>query len=684
MGYYFNQLKALLKRNILLKKTSKLTLALQFILPLYCIFNIYLIGFAMKYLNKNNENESNVLAAQEPTELVSLDSYFADNVYGENPIIGFILPEGNDGSIIQSIMDNEIFKNSTIKSMQFKNQDEMTNYKMNAYTGNDLIASVVFESNDLLKYTIRLDYMNVESPEAEPIQNVAEGMAILSDSTRSQYLGLFSPIQNSIDQALIRMKTNDNTFTMKQLIGKLGKMARMTDQSQLAIGVSYGYYISLAFLISVYIITLNLVKEKEDKIKDGLLIAGVHPSVFWLSWFIIEGAITLIISLLMTVIIVVNKAYPNVNFFLLFVIIFLFSLSACSIGFIFSTFFKKSKTAGVIVLIVYMIFCYIDQVLAFVRSEVIVKVLSFFFSSVSLAQIFAKLDNLKYTYKSIGLISIFRTEAGMYLLILLFNTVLYFGIAIILDNIFSGENGRYLFASKRKVKDLHSENEVTYQKDIQEDFNAQNNEKCMVEVSRVHKLFKRKNSESEDGKKLDKKLKNTEFLAVNDVSFKVYQNEIFALLGHNGAGKTTLINIMVGLLKATYGDVYFDGSSITKNVNSIRKDFGVCAQTNIIYEELTVEDHINFYANLKNVKVDVDEVLSELDLLQQKKLKSSKLSGGQKRKLCIGMATIGNPKYIFLDEPTTGLDPLSRRKIWDLLLKKKRRKSYLLNHSLYG
>jgi len=128
---------------------------------------------------------------------------------------------------------------------------------------------------------------------------------------------------------------------------------------------------------------------------------------------------------------------------------------------------------------------------------------------------------------------------------------------------------------------------------------------------------------------------------------------------------------MVGLIKASYGDVFFDGSSISKNVNVIRKDFGVCAQTNIIYPDLTVEDHINFYANLKNVKVNVDEVLSELDLLQQKKLKSSKLSGGQKRKLCIAMATIGNPKYIFLDEPTTGLDPLSRRKIWELLLKKK-------------
>ncbi|OUM65775.1 hypothetical protein PIROE2DRAFT_32917, partial [Piromyces sp. E2] len=161
------------------------------------------------------------------------------------------------------------------------------------------------------------------------------------------------------------------------------------------------------------------------------------------------------------------------------------------------------------------------------------------------------------------------------------------------------------------------------------------------------------------------------FLAVDDVSFKVYQNEIFAILGHNGAGKTTLINIMVGLLKATEGDVYFDGRSIANNTNDIRKEFGVCAQANIIYDELTVKDHINFFAGLKGITVDVDEILRDLDLLSQKTTRASKLSGGQKHKLCIGMATIGDPKYIFLDEPTTGLDPLSRRKIWDLLSKKK-------------
>jgi len=128
---------------------------------------------------------------------------------------------------------------------------------------------------------------------------------------------------------------------------------------------------------------------------------------------------------------------------------------------------------------------------------------------------------------------------------------------------------------------------------------------------------------------------------------------------------------MVGLLKASQGDVYFDGRSIANNTNAIRRNFGVCAQHNTIFDQLTVEEHINFFSELKNIKVDVDEVLKDIDLIHQKKMSASKLSGGQKRKLCIGIALIGNPKYVFLDEPTTGLDPLSRRKIWELLLKEK-------------
>ncbi|OUM63933.1 hypothetical protein PIROE2DRAFT_20607 [Piromyces sp. E2] len=601
-----------------------------------------------------------------PTELKPLSELVNINI--DNPVLGFVLPEGSNEGIIPKVMENYIFNGTQIKPITFKNQDEMVKFNTEVSNKEKLLGGIVFDSKDITKYTIRLDYENVEDPEEDPIEDSDD---IESHFMDNRYIKLFVPLQSAVDQAIIRLKTNDDTFSMKHFIGKLGRPASSAKDEASDTGSNLGFQISFAFMATVYVITLNIVKEKEDNLRDGLLIAGVHPSVFWLSWFLLEGGITLFVSIIMTVMIVINKLFMNVNFIFIFLPIFLFSLSACSLGFIFSTFFKKAKTAGVVVLLFYMIICFLNQFITLINDNV-TKILSFLFSTVSLGQFFINISKLKYTYKSLSFGNIFKTDAGMCIIILLVNTLIYFALAVILDNLLSNENGRYLFTPKRKVKDLHTENEVTYQKDIQEDFNARNNEKCMVEVSRVHKIFKRgkKNMDGDNGQKTSKKNKS-EFLAVNDVSFKVYQNEIFALLGHNGAGKTTLINIMVGLIKSTYGDVYFDGASISKNVNKIRKDFGVCAQTNIIYDELTVEEHINFYANLKNVKVNVDEVLKELDLLQQKKLKSSKLSGGQKRKLCIGMATIGNPKYIFLDEPTTGLDPLSRRKIWEVLLKKK-------------
>ncbi|ORX34331.1 P-loop containing nucleoside triphosphate hydrolase protein [Piromyces finnis] len=609
MGYYLNQLKALVKRNILLKKASKATIVLEIFFPIYSILCI--CNFILK--QNSGKNESTVINSHEPTILSPLYSLFSKSYDYQYSVVGFVLPEENDGSIIPEIVGtiNNDFFNSTsyIKPMQFKNQEEMVKYKTDKdkdeSSYDKLLAGIVFESNDLSKYTIRLNIKDVENPETEPITNVGSIFSLTSsEELSSQYINIFSPIQSSVDQALIRMKTKDNNFSLNYSIGELGQLESNLSESDMDISASIGYYITFSFLAVVYTITLNIVKEKEDKLRDGLLIAGVHPTVFWLSWFILEGFITFIISVVFTIIIVFNNLIPNVNFIFIFLVIFLFSLSACCIGFIFSTFFKKSKTAGVVIIFFYIILCYMNQILILFNSN-ISRILSFIFSTVSLGLFFNSAIKLKYTYKSLGFVTIFKTDVGFYLLITLFNVVTYFLLAIILDNLISNENNRYLFTPKRKVKDLHSENEVTYQKDIQEDFNSINNEKCMVEVSRVHKLFKRdknnsKNDNNNNNNKNQSKGKNSEFLAVNDISFKVYQNEIFALLGHNGAGKTTLINIMVGLIKATYGDVYFDGSSISKNVNAIRKDFGVCAQTNIIYDGLTVEDHINFYANLKN------------------------------------------------------------------------------------
>jgi len=349
----------------------------------------------------------------------------------------------------------------------------------------------------------------------------------------------------------------------------------------------------------------------------------------------------------------------------------LYGLCCCNFAFVVSTFFNKTKTAGSTIGVLFTVVAYANYTLP-VISMGVKKVLSIIICQLSVGSFIYEIDGMENRFEELTFSNLFKTDAGYFFLSLIINNIFYFGLALLFDNLFLNEGSSYLFGFKRNIKILDEEMNETNEQDIQEDYNAKNGEKCMVEVSQVFKIFsKKKNNDDELESKEKSKKKKGKFLAVNNVSFKVYQNEIFAILGHNGAGKTTLINIMIGLLKASQGDVYFDGLSISKDINTIRKNFGVCAQTNTIFENLTVEDHIKFYAELKNVTVNVDEVLKDIDLIQQKQLKASKLSGGQKRKLCIGMATLGNPKYIFLDEPTTGLDPLSRRKIWDLLMKKK-------------
>jgi len=684
MGSYYNQLKALLKRNILIKKASKSTLIAEIFFPFIMVFLSY-------FLNKMSETK--IYDKVDPTDTIDLEMIFTftSSMFQERkPVIGFILPPNNNNNtdIMTQVMSNEMFANSNIQSMKFDSQNAMNEYNNDYH--NFLLAGIVFESDDYLQYTIRVNSTSAPDPTAEAITNFAKGRYQFENSMSTEadsYMAIFSPIQSAVDQAIIRLKTGDNSYVIKPELGRLGKPVSEYAQGS-DNGNTIAAYIAVIFMIPIIVIVISLVKEREDGIKDGLLMAGTYPTVFWLSWLILYLFITVFISLVISIFYYFTKTFSNINPFILFITLSLYGLSCCTLGFVFSTFFNKSKTAGTVVSLIVVVLGYSNFFSSYL-SMGLKKILSALFSPIAIGSFVYEINEMEDHFINFDFKSIFSTNAGYFFCILIFNNILYFILAIVLDNLFSNENSRYLFISKKNINNIRGSEEVTFEKDIQEDFNAKNNEKCVVEVSRVHKIFKRKSNENDDNATTEdnnngnrrisnRNNKGNEFLAVDDVSFKVYENEIFAILGHNGAGKTTLINIMVGLLKATEGDVYFDGRSISKDTNTIRKDFGVCAQTNIIYEELNVEDHIKFYAGLKGVKVNVDEVLTELDLLQQKHLKASKLSGGQKRKLCIGMATIGNPKYVFLDEPTTGLDPLSRRKIWELLQKKREGKVIFL------
>jgi len=157
------------------------------------------------------------------------------------------------------------------------------------------------------------------------------------------------------------------------------------------------------------------------------------------------------------------------------------------------------------------------------------------------------------------------------------------------------------------------------------------------------------------------------FEAVKGISFDVYENEIFGLLGPNGAGKSTTLEIIETLREKTAGKIFVNGIDLDKHPQEIKKIIGVQLQTSGYYPNLTLLELIDLFAGLYNHDVNGYELLDLVNLRDKAKSKVKELSGGQKQRFSIATTLINDPKIIFLDEPTTGLDPQARRNLWDLV-----------------
>ena len=186
---------------------------------------------------------------------------------------------------------------------------------------------------------------------------------------------------------------------------------------------------------------------------------------------------------------------------------------------------------------------------------------------------------------------------------------------------------------------------------------------------------------------LSKQYPGSDFMSLKDLNLVLEKDEIFGLLGPNGAGKTTFFSIMTGMYEPSSGEAWVDGNSIKESITKVQEKVGYCPQFDILWDELTVEEHLAFYCNLKNVpsnlkQKNIDEALENTKLTPFRAFLVKELSGGMKRRLSLGISLVGNPAIVFLDEPTTGLDPENKRQIWSILSKCKKDKSIILTTHL--
>jgi ATP-binding cassette subfamily A (ABC1) protein 3 len=275
---------------------------------------------------------------------------------------------------------------------------------------------------------------------------------------------------------------------------------------------------------------------------------------------------------------------------------------------------------------------------------------------------------------------------GYVWIMLIIDSLIYLGIALYVERIFPGDYGvaekwNFLFTKSFWVKNLNhidlAESNLNEYGDCIEmsdssDFDSGNFEshsslkKVGIKIVNLRKIY------------------GDDKVAVDGLNLNLCENEITVLLGHNGAGKSTTMSILTGMIRPTSGTAIIEGRDIRTDMSLIRSSIGFCPQHDILFDNLTVRDHITFYALLKGMRNDQaeNEVMKYVKLLKlEPKIdtKSKDLSGGMKRKLSVAIALCGNSKIIFFDEPSSGVDPGARRDLLELIQKEKKGRTILLS-----
>ena len=212
---------------------------------------------------------------------------------------------------------------------------------------------------------------------------------------------------------------------------------------------------------------------------------------------------------------------------------------------------------------------------------------------------------------------------------------------------------------------------------------AANDEGCIMEEKNAHNPNFQALLRIVDMRKVYKVPRKPSKVALKKLNLTINAKECFALLGPNGAGKTTLQSILCGLISPTSGYAMLNGHQIPNETDAIYNMVGYCPQYDVLWEDLTVEEHFLFYCRLKSIsskfeKEYVQQLASRVNLGVHLSKKTRELSGGMKRCLSVGISLIGDPVFVLLDEPSTGVDPVARRSIWEILSREKEGRAIIL------
>ncbi|XP_044010225.1 phospholipid-transporting ATPase ABCA3-like [Aphidius gifuensis] len=437
--------------------------------------------------------------------------------------------------------------------------------------------------------------------------------------------------------------------------------------------------------------------QNETEMIDALMsLNGIKDWMSLLSW-LVTGVIWNFLLLIPIVLMLKFSWVPESNAFmekgnpvLIFMAFSLHIVHLLCFGYHVASYFNKPWKGVVTSILFLYIMSFAKPVMVMMGYEKAVQFVGILCPNLFVYGIIYAIERYERQGMTIGFGNMFSTRTntdsfvasiGMIMLFSILGAILHFFMALYIHAIKPGKYGvkRHPFAWFLKKKNEPGDDQIQLDSD---DFEQKKefekipagSLKAGVQIRKLKKIYS------------TGFINKSEFHALKEVSIDFYRGEITALLGHNGAGKTTMMSILSGLTGSSGGVVIINGQNVLNNHDVISNNVGLCPQVNITVPDLNVYQQVLFFAKLRaknktspQIKEDVETLLSKVNLQDKKNCIPDNLSGGQKRRLCLALAVIGDANVLIFDEPTSGMDTEGKRDIWDMILAMKGNKTILIS-----
>ncbi|KAL7385149.1 hypothetical protein ABVT39_016568 [Epinephelus coioides] len=557
-----------------------------------------------------------------------------------------------------------------------------------------------------VSYTIRMHMDNVMRTDRVRNPYYVKENHIWSKQTLRYNRG-FVYLQENIDRAIIETQTGQKVTDPAVQLQPFPYPCYYRDEYLEAISFVFPLMLMIAWVLFVADFVKKLVHERELRLHEYMKMMGVNPVSHFFAWFLECASYLLMTIFILTLVLKYGNILPNSDGFLLFLYLCDYGLSILSFSYLVSSFFDKTYIAALSGSLLYIL-CFFPFIVVMAMETNLTfsekSALSLFsptcfsYASQYVSRYESQGEGIHWSNSYTSPMSGDTASFGWLCWLMLIDSILYFIIGAYIRMVFPGKYGipaPWYFPfkasfwadlcccikSKSNVgrgllfSNIMQKNQPVFSDDKekgQSTLSSQTGEdfsELPVGVA-LHGLSKIYGDR----------------VAIENLNVAFYEGHVTSLLGHNGAGKTTTMSLLTGLFAPSSGSIEVYGRDMQSNIEDIRRELGVCMQYDVLFDHMTAKEHLLLYGQIKaphwshkELREQVRTILEETGMYVHRHKRVGTLSGGMRRKLSISIAFIGGSRLVVLDEPTTGVDPCSRRHIWDIVIQHKKNRTVIMS-----